>query len=91
MTPARVSPATRAVRPEPRPVANPTTRFAPQRTQAVQRSTISSQPMQRPQQARPLLNAGMAAKLGGRSINPVQGKSSTVQRIAPRAKFGFKR
>jgi len=84
MTPARVSPATRSIRPEPRPVANPTTRFAPQRTQTVQRSSISSQP-------RPLLNAGMAAKLGGRGINPVQQAKPTVQRIAPRAKFGFKR
>ena len=96
MTPARVSPATRSIRPEPRPVSNPTTRFAPQRTQTVQRSTISPVSVQRsnvpqPTQSRSLLNAGMAAKLGGRSINPVQQAKPTVQRIAPRAKFGFKR
>lgn len=79
MTPARVSPATRSIRPEPRPTAAPTMARRP-----MARETVSAQPHS-------LLNAGMAAKLGGRVINPVQQAKPTIERIKPRAKFGFKR
>jgi hypothetical protein len=90
MSPARMSPQPQAyVKPRstlPPPRTNPSVRTAPQRTQPAQRATVQ----QAPAQPRPLLNAGVAAKLGGRGINPVsQGKPSTVQRITPRAKFGL--
>lgn len=85
MTPANLSPA--RMSPNPGAVVRPNAGLAPQRPMQTRAAA--------PQANRPLLNAGMAAKLGGRAINPVA-QRTTIQpqpqgrSPAPRPKFGLR-
>ena len=80
MTPARLSP-------NPGGVVRANPGLAPQ---------PRAQPRIQQQQPRPLLNAGMAAKLGGRAINPVAPAQRTIptnpsaQKNSARARFGLR-
>jgi hypothetical protein len=82
MAPARMSPTPQAYV---RPRSNlPSPRIAQSQRVAQQPQRIAPQ---QPQQPRPLLNASMAAKLGGH-VNPVQQRTAP-ERIAPRPRFGL--